>query len=98
MVASRRVGCSGSRLDLVPSGGSSGGWGWAGRSLVEREQHRGKTGLCYTCRDKERREHLLELVKKRWCQRGEFGQGLIRASPSGLTWLVSLASVGCTVG
>jgi hypothetical protein len=83
--------CFGSLLGLVPPGGSSGGWGWVGRSLVGRGRHRERTDRCCTC--KHRRGAFIG-GSGQW---GGYEQELIRPGPGGLTWLASLASVGCIV-
>lgn len=41
--------CFGIPLGLGPLGGNSEGWGWAGRTPVERALHMGRTGRCCTC-------------------------------------------------
>lgn len=84
---------------MAPPGGSSAGWGWAGRSLVGRGPHRGRTGLCCTCRNKARGA----LVGGGGEEKEVVAVGRVRAaagktSPSALTWLASPVSVGCTVG
>lgn len=40
--------CFGIPLGLGQLGGNSVGWGWAGRTLAEMEQHMGSTGRCCT--------------------------------------------------
>lgn len=91
MVAGRRVGV------LVAS------WAWchlvvalgAGAGLVGALWRRGGIGgklVCVIPAETRNKEGICW----GWWQWGELGQELIRASPSRLTWLASLVSVGCT--
>lgn len=45
---------SGSRQVRAPPGGSSEGWGWAGRSPEGTGPHMENTALCYTCTQKHK--------------------------------------------
>lgn len=64
--------CFGIPLGLGQLGGNSVGWGWAGKTLAERELHMGSTGRCCTYGAKHTQfkmfssqnksiEHLIEL-------------------------------------